>query len=301
MFRKNDLMLLLVIFASMGAGIGFPAVGKIFSPYPFYLLMILLFFNFLKIEFSEVIHHAGETAPTLLILCMCKLLIVPVVLFFIAQALLPEYALPILLMSGISTGVLAPFISGLLNASTLLALMMVVITSLLAPFSLPALVKLLLGTTIEISFLSMVRVLIMVIFVPAFFATLLRQWVPSFLRRLETIQFPVSLVIFACVNLGVFPKYSSYFTERPAAIIGAIVVAFVLSAILHVIGFVVTLSKRKEDRLAGAVSFACMNNILIIVFSSQFFGPLAPTLAAVYILPFFLMIVPARIAGKLIR
>ena len=301
MFRKNDLMLLLVIFASMGAGIGFPAVGKIFSPYPFYLLMILLFFNFLKIEFSEVIHHAGETASMLLILCMCKLLIVPVALFFVTQALLPEYALPILLLSGISTGVLAPFISDLLNASTLLALMMVVITSLLAPFSLPALVKLLLGTTIEISFLSMVRVLMMVIFVPAFFAALLRQWVPSFLRKLEILQFPVSLVIFACINLGVFSKYSSYFTERPAALVGALVVAFVLSAILHVIGFFVTLSKRKEDRLAGAVSFACMNNVLIIVFSSQFFGPLAPTLAAVYILPFFLMIVPARIAGKLIR
>jgi BASS family bile acid:Na+ symporter len=294
-------MLLLVIFGSMGAGIGFPAVGKIFSPYPFYLLMILLFFSFLKIEFSEVIHHAGETASMLLILCLCKLLIVPVVLFFIAQALLPEYALPILLMSGISTGVLAPFISGLLNASTLLALMMVVITSLSAPFSLPALVKLLLGETIEISFLSMVRVLIMVIFVPAFFAALLREWAPSFPKKLETLQFPVSLVICACVNLGVFPKYSSYFTERPAELVGAIVVAFVLSAILHVLGFFVTLSKRKEDRLAGAVSFACMNNVLIIVFSSQFFGPLAPTLAAVYILPFFSMIVPARIAGKLIR
>ncbi len=294
-------MLLLVIFASMGAGIGFPAVGKIFSPYPFYLLMILLFFNFLKIEFSEVIHHAGETTIMLLILCLCKLLIVPVALFFVTQALLPEYALPILLMSGISTGVVAPFISGLLNASTLLTLMMVVITSLLAPFSLPALVKLLLGTTIEISFLSMVRVLMMVIFVPAFFAALLHQWVPSFQRKLETLQFPVSLIIFACVNLGVFPKYSSYFTERPAAVIGAIVIAFVLSAILHVIGFFVTWSKRKEDRMAGAVSFACMNNVLIIVFSSHFFGPLAPTLAAVYILPFFLMIVPARIAGRFIR
>jgi len=294
-------MLLLVIFVSMGVAVGFPAVGKIFSPYPFYLLMILLFFNFLKIEFSEVIHHAGETASTLLILCLCKLLIVPVALFFVAQALLPDYALPILLMSGISTGVLAPFISGLLNASTLLALMMVVITSLLAPFSLPALVKFLLGTTIEISFLSMVNVLMMVIFVPAIFVALLRQWVPSSLRKLETLQFPVSLVICACVNLGVFPKYSSYFTERPAALIGAIGVAFVLSAILHVIGFAVTLSKKKEDRLAGAVSFACMNNVLIIVFSSQFFGPLAPTLAAVYILPFFLMILPVRIAGKLIR
>jgi ACR3 family arsenite efflux pump ArsB len=98
-------MLLLVIFASMGVAIGFPAVGKIFSPYPFYLLMILLFFNFLKIEFSEVIHHAGETASMLLILCMCKLLIVPVALFLITQTLLPEYAFPYSSV-GISTGVL---------------------------------------------------------------------------------------------------------------------------------------------------------------------------------------------------
>jgi len=53
-------MLLLVIFASMGAAIGFPAVGKIFSPYPFYLLMILLFFNFLKIEFLRIPGHSGH-------------------------------------------------------------------------------------------------------------------------------------------------------------------------------------------------------------------------------------------------
>jgi BASS family bile acid:Na+ symporter len=58
---------------------------------------------------------------------------------------------------------------------------------------------------------------------------------------------------------------------------------------------------KRGDRLAGAISFANINNVLIIVFSSQFFGPLSPTLAAMYMLPFFAMIVPARIAGTLLN
>ena len=57
MVRKNDLILLLVIFCSMGAGIGFPNLGKVFLPYPLYLMMFLLFLSFLKIEFVEVLQN----------------------------------------------------------------------------------------------------------------------------------------------------------------------------------------------------------------------------------------------------
>jgi BASS family bile acid:Na+ symporter len=101
--------------------------------------------------------------------------------------------------------------------------------------------------------------------------------------------------------MGVFGKYSFYFRQRPGKVAETLIVAFVLSAVYHIVGFMVTWGRRKEDRLAGAISLAYMNNVLIVVFSSQFFGPLSPTLAAVYILPFFTMIVPARIVGNLIR
>jgi len=299
--RKNDLILLLVIFCSMGAGIGFPNLGKVFLPYPLYLMMFLLFLSFLKIEFFEVLQNIKKTTSIILVLCLLKLLIIPAGLFFLTQAIWPEYALPVLLLSGISTGVVAPFVSVLLDANTSLVLMMVVISSLLAPFSLPALVELLLGKTIQISFLSMVKILTMVVFVPAIGVIFLRHLVPSFLKKLEGVQFPLSLIIFTCINLGVFAKYSSFFMERPIELAGAIVVAFILSAIYHIVGLLVTLGRKREDRLAGAISFACMNNVLIIVFSSQFFGPLSPTLATVYMLPFFIMIVPARIVGTLIK
>lgn len=285
----------------MAAGIGLPEFATVFLPYPLYLLMLLLFLSFLRIEFANAFQEVRKTTSVLFILCFLKLLVLPTGLYFLTRAILPEYALPVLLLSGISTGVVAPFISGLLNASTLLVLMMVVISSLLVPFSLPALVELLIGQTIDISFLSMVKILSALVFLPTLSAILLRRWVPSFLKKMERVQFPVSLVIFACINLGVFGKYSSYFRQKPEKVVEAIIVAFVLSAVYHILGFLVTWGRKKEDRLAGAISFAYMNNVLIVVFSSQFFGPLSPTLAAVYILPFFTMIVPARIVGNLIR
>jgi BASS family bile acid:Na+ symporter len=285
----------------MGVGIGLPDFGRPFAPYPLYLMMFLLFFSFLKINFLQVFQEMKKKAFILFILCLFKLCIIPVGLFFLTQTLWPEYAVPVLLLSGVSTGVVAPFISGLLEASTLLVLMMVVVSSLLAPFSLPALVSLLIGRTIEISFLVMVKILAMVIFLPAFAAILLRYLSPAFLEKLDKVQFPASLILIACINLGVFAKYSPFFIEMPEKVAETILVSFILSAVYHVVGFLVTWGMKREDRLAGAISFAYMNNVLIIVFSSQFFGPLSPALAALYMLPFFTMIVPARIVGHVIK
>jgi BASS family bile acid:Na+ symporter len=147
----------------------------------------------------------------------------------------------------------------------------------------------------------MVETLAMVVFLPAFAVLIARPLIPSFLKKLERLQFPLSLVIFAVINLGVFPKYSSFFMEHPTELIRTTLLAFLLSAIYHIVGFGVTWGMKRGDRLAGAISFANTNNVLIIVFSSQFFGPLSPTLAAIYMLPFFIMIIPARMAGRLLK
>ena len=298
MFRKSDIILLIVEFGSIGLALAFPERFTAFLPYPLYLMMLFLFFSFLKVEFAKVLQHIKETISIIPILCLFKLVLLPIGIFYFFHFLWPKYAIPALLLSGVSTGVMAPFIAGLLNASTLLALMMVVLSSLLVPFTLPALVKLLAGQAIEISFLSMVEMLVMVVVIPALAALLTRQFWPSLLKRLERVQFPVSLSLLALVSFGIFPKYSSFFRDRPADLLELIIVAFILSVIYHLVGYFATRSVKEEDRFGGAIAFANMNNVLIIVFSAQFLGPLSPTLAAVYMFPFFVMIVPARIVAN---
>jgi BASS family bile acid:Na+ symporter len=48
------------------------------------------------------------------------------------------------------------------------------------------------------------------------------------------------------------------------------------------------------DGLSGAVGFTYINNVLTVVFSSQFFGPDSTLLAALYMLPLYLMLMPLR-------
>lgn len=50
--------------------------------------------------------------------------------------------------------------------------------------------------------------------------------------------------------------------------------------------------------MAAAVSLAILNNVLVVIFSSEFFGPLSPTLAAMYMLPYYTMIVPAKLVAQ---
>ncbi len=300
LFRKNDIILLIVEFGSIGLAIAEPEIFSVFLPYPLYLMMLMLFFSFLKVEFVEILRHVRETLSVIPLLCLFKLVLLPAGLFYLFHFLWPKYAIPALLLSGVSTGVVAPFISGLLNASTLLVLVMVVLTSLAVPFTLPALVKILVGQTIEISVLAMVEMLVMVVLIPAAAAVIIRRFWRLFLRKLERVQFPVSLLLLALVSFGIFPRYSHFFKERPLALLETVLVSYILSVICHLVGYFGTRSMNVQDRFAGAIAFANMNNVLIIVFSAQFFGPLSPTLAAVYMLPFFTMIVPLRALGNMV-
>ena len=47
------------------------------------------------------------------------------------------------------------------------------------------------------------------------------------------------------------------------------------------------------------VLLGVMNNILAMVFSAEFFSPLEPTVAAIYTIPFYSLIIPLRAYQKL--
>ena len=299
MLRLNDLILLLVVFLSMLAGILLPDFSSFFQPYPLYLMMFLLFLSFLPIKPEAVWHTIRHNGKTVLWLSFLKLIALPVVIYFLFRVFYPSYALAALLLTGISTGVVAPFISSLLNANSFLVLVMVVVSSPIVPFTLPALVKILAGQTIEISFLGMMRMLCMVIFIPILSIQVLRRLTPGLLESIMKRRFPISLFIFAIINLGIFSKYAGFFRQNPATLVEATLIAVVLGAVYVVFGILVQCKSTVENQLAASVSFGNMNNVLVIVFSSQFFGPLEPTLAAMYMIPFFGLILPLRIYKRI--
>ncbi|HUU41912.1 MAG TPA: hypothetical protein VMW42_13330 [Desulfatiglandales bacterium] len=295
MFRLNDLILLLVIFFSIMLGILLPGFGSLFRPYVLYLIMILLFLSFISIEIDNIRHTLRNSVWTIALLSFLKIIALPVGVYFLFKAVYPSYAVAAMLLSGISTGVVAPFISNLVNANSPLVLVMVVITSLLVPFTLPAIIKILLAQSAEISLFAMIRMLSLVIFVPIIAVETLRRLTPGLIKRIMKRRFPLSLIIFSLINLGVFSRYSRFFHQEPSTLLVAVVVAVFLSGVYVSVGILFLSAGNLEDQLASAISLGNMNNVLIIVFASQFFGPLEATLAAMYMFPFFGLIVPLRI------
>lgn len=299
--RINDLILFAVIFGSVAAAVYFPEAGKIFHPYLMCFMMVFLFLSFLKIDFSALLDTSFESLLRLATMATVKLVVLPAALYFVALFVIPDYAIPILLLSGISTGVVAPFLAGLMAADVATVLRMVIITSLVVPFSLPCLVKLLAGAEISIPLDLMIRLLALVIFVPLCAVVVLRRLAPQVLEKISERQYPVSLLLFALINLGVFSKYSSFFFDSPAQLLVSVAVAYVLSVIYYMTGFILIPTRQPNQKLAAGLSLALMNNVLVIVFASRFFGPLSPTLAAMYMFPFFTMIVPVKLIARRVK
>lgn len=96
------------------------------------------------------------------------------------------------------------------------------------------------------------------------------------------IRFPVYLLLFAIINLGVFNWQANFLKRDPAVIIAVTVVVFVLGAIYGVVGILFFYRGALENQLAGAIMLANINNVVVIVFSSRFFGPPEPLAAAMY-------------------
>jgi BASS family bile acid:Na+ symporter len=298
--RLSDIFLLAVIFGSIAIAVVHPGTGRVFQPYLITFMMILLFLSFLKIDFHALVDTSGRALFNLATLVAIKLILLPLLLYAAAAVLIPEYAISILLLSGISTGVVAPFIAGVVTADLAPVIRMVIVTSVIVPFSLPCLVKALAGSEITISLGDMIRLLAYVVFIPMGFVLILRKAVPGIMEKIAARQFPLSVLLCALVNLGVFSKYSAFFFQEPRQILASIAIAYVLSIIYYGTGFVLTPKSRVPQRLAAAVSLAIMNNVLVMVFAAGSFGPLPPTLAAMYMLPYYTMLVPVKmLAGRM--
>ena len=299
MFRLNDLILLLVIFSSMLTGILFPEPASVFQPYPLYLMMFLLFLSFLPIELKDVWRLVKNNGKTVVWLACFKMILLPVLVYFLFLYIAPAYAIGALLLTGVSTGVVAPFISSLVGGNGPLVLVMVVVTSFAVPFTLPLLVKVLLEQEMSISFLHMMRMLLLVVVVPVIIVETLKRLWPRLIEGLMKRRYPISLAVFASINLAVFSKYSAFFYKHPAIIIQSTLAAFALGAIYLVAGLLFLFRSPVQNQLAAVITIGNVNNVLILVFASEFFGPLEPTLAAIYMVPFFGLILPLRVYRRI--
>ena len=224
-----------------------------------------------------------------------KLFFVPVLLWAIAAWLAPGWALPVLLMSGVSTGVTAPFIATLLGASPHRMLQVSVLTSALVPLTLPGLVSLLLGQHLEIPYSHMARLLALILLPPGILVILLKRFSPRLALRLERLSVPLGIILFFFINLAIIAPFAEQVTGQVDRVLASLGMATLLTVTFASFGLGMSrLRLLRLDGLSGALGLTCINNVLVAVFAARFFGSDPTLLAVLYMFPYFLIIYPIR-------
>jgi BASS family bile acid:Na+ symporter len=294
MFSPRDFLLLAVSFGSLLTGVLAPGVCAPLQPYPVVFMMLLLFLSFLSIRISQIWDTVRQSPLRIAGFLLFRMILFPVAVALLFRLIWPAYSLSALLLAGISTGAVAPFFANLLQANMALVLVVVVASSLLVPFTLPPLVAFLFGHSMEIPLLSMMRLLIMVVFIPLAAAEVLKKAAPRAVDLIRGKQYPLSLMLFAMTNLGVFSKFADFFRQNLLVLMISVSAAFLLGAVFIASGILAAWRWKLPDQLASVISLWIMNYILVIVFSAQFFSPLEPTVAALYTFPFYALVIPVR-------
>jgi BASS family bile acid:Na+ symporter len=293
--RTKDIGLIIMAFTGMACGVLFPNIGGAINPYIIFGMMTILFLAFLTLDFNVLIQIKKEHVWEAGFWTLLKLIIMPLVLWGLTMIIAPHYALPVLLLSGTSVGVTSPFFAAMLGARTTPVLHALVLSSLTVPLTMPALVEILYGTQMELSFFQMARMLCMVIFVPLLAAFLVKRFSPKLAKALGAVQYYISICLFFTINMGVFAPYADFLINQQDRLLELTLLALVMGPIFG--GAPILMAKifpERLDGLSGAVGFTYINNVLTVVFSSQFFGPDSTLLAALYMLPLYLMLMPLR-------
>ncbi|MDW0279818.1 MAG: arsenic resistance protein [Nitrososphaeraceae archaeon] len=295
---KILLVLSFSILASTISGIIFPSLGEFFSPYILVILGLLLFLNLIQLNFQDLI-STFKKPKFLFILCIMKVLVIPVTMYFVTNQIYPKYALSVLLLSGISTGLGAPFVTNYVGGRLSIVVAMVIVTSLVVPFILPALVYILYNTEFSIPVFDMILLLVISLIVPLIGSGIIKKYLPTIATSINKSSLSISIILMALINLAIFSKFSDYFYLEFTFVTTTTVIAFALFAVFAITGYLImNLNNRGTSmkyKISGLIAISYVNNILVTVFAQQFFGSQVAALAAFYNMPYYIGIIFLKI------
>jgi BASS family bile acid:Na+ symporter len=212
-------------------------------------------------------------------------------MYAITYVLYRPLALPVLLVSGMSTGLGAPFVANIAGARLPLIVGMIIATSLSVPFVLPSLTYALVGSEFELPVANMILLLALALFIPLVAGYAVKRKAPKASEFADRNSFLLSIIFVILINMGMFSRLSPFFFSDQAFLAQNVLASFVLFAAFGLVGYAVS---PRGDRPAGMIATAYVNNTLVMVFALQFFGPETAALAGLYNIPYYVGVLPLK-------
>lgn len=262
----------LFFLAGVLLGLFFPAGGNFLNPFMVPLLMVVLFLTCVKIDMIEVIEHVKNPLFIVYVLAV-YLIVVPLITYYLFYFINQELAVSFLLLTAIPPGVASPFLTDLLKGNVSLSLVIAVIGSLIAPFTMTVLLFFTVNKVVQIDLIGILQTLLPIVFVPFIVSQILRKTSIKFVQNNKKYFTSISTILLSVFLYIAISKQASEILKDPLSLWPYIFWLYVLFILMHVTGYFFAFWRNKKDKIALTVTKIYLNNALAIVIAHNYFSP----------------------------
>jgi len=296
----GSVVVLLSAMASIVAGIILPTIGMSLEPYLLVWLGGLLYVNLINLHPRHLVGTIRKP-KALTVFTVGKLILLPCLVYIITSLVYPKLALSATLLSGISTGLGAPFAINFIGAGGISTIaVLVTISSLVVPITLPFMLYVFFENTKDfvIPIYDIGFLLVTALFIPLSLGWSTRRYVPRVSKFVAGNSLLLSIIFIILINFSMFARFSQYFFVDQSLVLISLISASLLFVIYLLVGYLLALfvnDKSVATRINGIVAMTYINNILVFVVAERFFGIETAALAAFYNIPYYAGLLVLRV------
>jgi len=281
------------LFAGLVLGLVYPLYNDFLMSSLKPLLMIMLFMVFLKTDLIHILKQIKDFKLMTFIVCM-YMVIIPVIFSLAINLFNRELALGILLLTAMPAAVSSPTLTDIVKGNTALSLSITIITSMIAPFTIPLLFKFINYDNLSINTLEIFKDLAILVFLPMILSQIIKKIVPETINKGKHIFTSVNILILFIIVFAAMGSQRDVILSNSVDIIWKIGFLYLIFILLHVIGYLIGYNQNKESKAAIAIGAAYMNNGMAIVLAAIYFEPSILVLMVLSEIPWNTLLAPFR-------
>jgi predicted Na+-dependent transporter len=264
-FQKHFVVALLT-----GVVLGFivPGLESVPPPVMVVFLGVLIFASAFRITIGEIRQiDPGRTV----LFYLLRFPVLSAILWVATGLVSPPLATGVLLLTLAPSGVAAPGVAGIYRGNVSLTIVIVVVSSFLAPFLIPLVLELFVARQVEIRTFAIFRTLLVSVIVPIVIHIPFRRFPVA-----DSIRSNDSLIVvpaIATLVMLVIAGQKEFILAHAGEALGFFVAAIVLFFGYYAFGWWIYPRSRYRDRIAYALSSGVNNTAIVIVLSYLYFSP----------------------------
>ena len=261
-----------ILCLALMAGFLLPA-SKMLIPYNTLLLQAIFLISSLKLDVGELLKR-GKDWKLLIVSNAILLILFPLVVRWLAPMIVPDLAFPLFLLALMPAGMTAPLLVEVVGGRQALALVVTVTSSLLAPFTIPLMIKFAYGTSVSVDVWSMCKNLLLIIVIPFALGLIIKKFAGKLVVTVNEHSKPFSLLLLGAVVASAISAHASdivtSLTQGPE-LLWTLVILYIFFLAHHLIGYYGLWWEPREDRMTLSVCLTYMNFTLAIYLATTYF------------------------------